>query len=546
MFDRGAFPRYDFLIVKKGGVRMKLTVVCDKEAGIREIPSGGRLSDLLREAGYSVPMPCGGCGRCGKCRVRAEGRISPVTVQERLLLTAEELASGVRLACETEVLGDAAVFLPKASKFEAISAGILPDFVPDGGAGLGLAVDIGTTTLAAYLWDLGEGRLLSSGTAPNPQAAFGADVMTRLGASRDGHASDLAKAVRTAICALADRIGEEAGLRERVDFPGKTIKKAVFVGNTAMLCLLTEGNASKLCASPFLPESLFGETAPAASLGLTGLLREAEVYLGRCVSAFVGADITAAMLASRLDEAKRPALLMDIGTNGEMALAGEGKLRVCSTAAGPAFEGAGIYCGTQAVPGAVSGVVFREGGFSVRTVAGAAPCGLCGSGLIDAAAAMLAAGILDETGRIDGERAASLGVLTEAEGVPAVVLKDKIVLTQKDLRSFQLAKAAVCAGAETLLHHAGLRAEDLSEILLAGGFGSFLPVGSASATGLLPAGCEKKARAVGNAAGSGASMMLLSAEERRRAEEIASAAATIDLSSDAFFMDRYVEDMLFG
>lgn len=525
---------------------MKLTVLCGEEIHSREFPSEKKLFDLIREAGYSVPMPCGGCGRCGKCRVRAEGKLSPVTTQERLLLTEEELDSGVRLACEAEALGDVVVSLPETSKLEALSAGILPDFLPDRGEGYGLAVDVGTTTLAAYLWDLAEGKLLSSGTAPNPQATFGADVMTRLGASRDGHSGDLAKAVRAAVSGLANRIGEEAGLREGADFPGKTIRKAAFVGNTVMLCLLTEGDASRLCVSPFLPESLFGETVSSASLGLTGFLREAEVYLGRCVSAFVGADITAAMLASRLDAAKRPVLLMDIGTNGEMGLVKEGTIRVCSTAAGPAFEGAGIYCGVQAVPGAVSGVEFRDGGFSVRTIADAKPCGICGSGLIDAVAAMLAAGIMDETGRIDEGRAELLGVLTEAEGVPAVVLKDKIVLTQKDLRKYQLAKAAVCAGAETLLHHSGLSAEELSEILLAGGFGSFLSVKNAAATGLLPAGCAEKAKAIGNAAGSGASMMLLSAMERRRSEEIAAAAGTVDLSSDAFFMERYVEDMLFG
>lgn len=518
---------------------MKLTVVCGQESR-REISSGGKLSDLLREAGYSVPMLCGGCGRCGKCRVHAEGTLSPVTAQERLLLTREELSLGTRLACETEVWGDALVRLPKASGLEALSDGILPDFLPDRGEGYGLAVDIGTTTLAAYLWDLAEGRLLSSGTMPNPQAAFGADVMTRLGAARDGRAADLAMAVRSGISGLADRVAEGAGLA------GASVQKAAFVGNTAMLCLLTEGDAARLCASPFLPERLFGETVPAASLGLAGLLRDAEVYLGRCVSAFVGADITAAMLASRLDEAKKPVLLMDIGTNGEMALAKDGKIRVCSTAAGPAFEGAGIYCGTQAVPGAVSGVEFRDGGFFVRTIGGGEPCGICGSGLIDAAAALLGAGILDETGRIDEERAASFGVLTRAEDTSAVVLKNKIVLTQKDLRKFQLAKAAVCAGAETLLHHSGLAAEELSETLLAGGFGSFLPAGNAAATGLLPAGCGGRTRAVGNAAGSGASMLLQSAAERRRSEELAAAAETVDLSTDAFFMERYVEDMLFG
>ncbi|HQQ89731.1 MAG TPA: 2Fe-2S iron-sulfur cluster-binding protein, partial [Oscillospiraceae bacterium] len=199
---------------------MMLTVVCGEESRSLDLLSGGRLSDLLRKAGYSVPMPCGGCGRCGKCRIRVEGKISPATAQERLLLTKEDLSSGIRLACETEALGDVSVFLPEDMKLEALSSGILPEFVPDRGEGCGLAVDIGTTTLAAYLWDLSEGRLLSSGTAPNPQAAFGADVMTRLGASRDGHAADLAAAVHTAVCALADRIGEEAGLS------GERIRKA--------------------------------------------------------------------------------------------------------------------------------------------------------------------------------------------------------------------------------------------------------------------------------------------------------------------------------
>ena len=297
----------------------------------------------------------------------------------------------------------------------------------------------------------------------------------------------------------------------------------VITGNTAMLHFLTASDPSPMAAAPFLIKRPFGERI--VKDGVT-------TYLPRCISAFIGADITAALLASGLcHETGKTALLMDIGTNGEMALLHQGKLICCSTAAGPALEGAGISCGAMAVEGAIDRVDVRDGALHCHLIGKAQDIpavGLCGTGLIDAVAALLEIEELDETGYMEED--ADIGTCT---------------LTRADIRQVQLAKAAIRAGLETLLHTAGITYDTIDEVALAGGFGSYLHPESCAAIGLIPKELVGKIRVLGNAAGSGAAMMLLSGEERAFSEQIAQNAEVIDLSTNPVFMQRYVDEMYF-
>jgi uncharacterized 2Fe-2S/4Fe-4S cluster protein (DUF4445 family) len=291
------------------------------------------------------------------------------------------------------------------------------------------------------------------------------------------------------------------------------------VGNTAMLHLLTGTDPTPLAAAPFILKRTFGEW-------------EGTRYYPPCISAYVGADMTAAILSSGMCESPdQTALLIDVGTNGEMALLHQGALTCCSTAAGPAFEGAGISCGSMAVPGAVSDVWAEDGRICYRTIDNCPPVGLCGTGLIDAAATLRELGLMEDSGFMEDN--APLG-------------DSGLVLTRADIRQLQLAKAAIRAGIDTLLSDRGLTYADVDVLYLAGGFGSYLHPESCAAIGMIPRELIDKIQVLGNAAGQGASMMLLSAAELARAEGIARGATTLELSTSAVFMEKYVDGMMFG
>jgi uncharacterized 2Fe-2S/4Fe-4S cluster protein (DUF4445 family) len=267
----------------------------------------------------------------------------------------------------------------------------------------------------------------------------------------------------------------------------------------------------------------------AHALSLSCLAPQTPIDLPRCISAFVGADTTCAILATHLCEGET-AMLADIGTNGEMALWHGGKLTVCSTAAGPAFEGVGISCGMRGAVGAIDRVTLVGGQMHTHTIGNVAPIGLCGSGLCDAVACLLDLELLDESGYLEDE---------------PVVLDGVVALTQKDIRMLQLAKSAIGAGLSTLVAQHGLAVEDVPSLAIAGGFGHYLNMRSASRIGLLPAALAGVARAVGNAALDGAAMLLLDADSRERAESLAANAETLELSTNATFAELYIEGMGF-
>ena len=505
-------------------ISMKVSVEIVRNGAVTAVraEAGGLLAEVLGEAGHPVDLPCGGKGRCGRCRVIATGKLSLPAEAERRLLTREELGRGVRFACLARVMGDTRVELPDAAVYDSIvTAGEMPPFAPAPiYARYGVAVDIGTTTIAAGLY--GTDGFLGAASMKNPQSAFGADVISRIERSLAGETEALAAAVREAVARLAETLARGEGIGP------EEIDAYVITGNTAMLYLLTGQNPGALSHAPFDADRLYGEDLPSEALGLPA---GARVHLPRCMSAFVGADITTAVLASGM-VGGTTALLCDIGTNGEIALWHGGQLHCCSTAAGPAFEGAGITMGTYGVRGAIDKVWVEDGEVKCSTIGGVKAVGICGSGIVDALAALLETGAVDETGALqtDGD------VFDFGNGV---------IITAEDIRKVQLAKGSVRAGIETLLETVGVGKEQVDRLYIAGGFGSYLNLTSAAAIGLIPPELLPVTRVIGNAAQTGAAMLLQRGAFIREATDIAARSHTVELSGSPVFMEHYVEHMMF-
>ncbi len=487
--------------------------------GERRICEAGlTLSEILRGE-----KPCGGHGKCGKCRVIAAGALSEYAAAELELLSEEERGAGMRLACLTRAVGDCEILaLPDRQQTRIVGDGDLPEMeIKPAFTGAGAALDIGTTTLAARLYD-DSGRLLAVASALNPQQRWGADVISRVEAALGGRDGELTGAIRRAVDGLLTELAEKTGI------PSDGIGRAVITGNTVMLSLLAGESAEPFSHAPFAPKRLFGETVTAGELGLCALAKETPVFLPPCISAFIGADTVCAILASPLSD-KEPAMLADIGTNGEMALMHRGRLCVCSTAAGPAFEGVGISMGMRGAAGAIDRVAVTDGRMMARVIGGGDPTGICGSGLVDAAACMLELGILDESGYLEEDEC---------------VIREPVSLTAGDIRMLQLAKSAIGAGITVLMKQEGLTAQELSALYVAGGFGSYLNPESAAKIGLLPRALAAKTAAIGNAALVGASMILLNADRETTAAGIAGSAEVIELSSNPDFSEQFMAGMM--
>ena len=485
-----------------------LTVIRGEEH--REVPFTAPmlLSDALAMCGIPHHQPCGGHGRCGKCAAEITGCIAPPTDAE--------LRAGTRLTCQTMLLGDASVVLPDTASMQIETGSDAPLPVRDPFPGrYGAAVDIGTTTVVLQLIELSTGRPLSAAAVMNPQTAVAHDVIGRIDAAMHGQGERLRAMVESAVEALLRDACRASGVALQ------DVSAMVVTGNTTMLYLLTGRDASSLAHAPFAADCLFG--CHATLLGI-------PVYYPPCMHAFVGADVTCAVLASCLTDSHEPALLCDLGTNGETALYAHGKLYVASAAAGPAFEGAGISCGCASIAGAVDCVTVAGGRLHAHTIGGSAPVGLCGSGLIDAVACLLALGEIEPDGSVDDN------LLPVTEGVS---------LAAGDIRAVQLAKAAIAAGAETLLDSASLTADDVAHVYLAGGFGTRLNLHSAAAVGLLPRAWLSRTEALGNAALTGAAMLLTDRSLLGKAEAAASRAVHVDLGGNDLFAEKFMRSMAF-
>jgi uncharacterized 2Fe-2S/4Fe-4S cluster protein (DUF4445 family) len=484
-------------------------------------PEGTALRDLLFAQG--VEFPCGGHGRCRGCRVHVlEGHV-PINDAQRERLSAEELAQGWRLACQCTLEDDLVIELRQWD------AAILVDdtpFVFQPRTGLGVAVDLGTTTLVTQLLDLTTGRVLAVRTALNSQARFGADVMSRVqfGVPKDGE-KQLRDLIRQQIGSLIEQLIFAAQIPE-----GK-ITDVVVVGNTVMHHLFCGLDVEPLSRYPFESENLGLQSFRGQDLGwkLTG---DAHVRFLPCLGGFVGSDILAGILATNLGERNDLNGLVDLGTNGEIVIGNRQRLLCASTAAGPAFEGARISMGMRAATGAISEVIVEDHTVNCRVLGNVPPQGLCGSGLVDAVAAGLELGTIQSSGRF----ADSLGAWT---------LAAPVVLTQSDIRELQLAKGAIAAGIRMLLDRFGASAGDLKKLYLAGAFGNYINRASAQRIGLISFPLEK-VEAAGNTALLGAKLALFRPEEedgsyaslRQRTEHVA-------LNADQSFQETFVEEMVF-
>lgn len=422
------------------------------------------------------------------------------------------------------------------------------DFSPDNGEGYGVAVDIGTTTVVGMLWDLAEGKNLGSCARTNPQGRLGSDVISRITyciRSSEG-LMDLNTEIRDCINGIIEDLCGQA------DLLVWDISRVVICGNTTMSHLFLNYKPDSLAVAPFEPAYTGMQIYSSAESGLE-MLPEGTVTVLPNIAGHVGGDITAGAVAGRVMEQNGLTAYIDIGTNGEMILADGDEAYACSTAAGPAFEGASIECGMRAADGAIERVWIEDGEVYFRTIGQAPPQGICGSGLIDAIAQMLDAGLINKKGRLISADDAAVGGmptgiaerLVEVDGKRKFLLTDNIAITQNDIREVQLAKGAVAAGLKLMLAKFDKTVDDLDRIMVAGAFGSYIDKESAVRIGLLPDVDLDKITSVGNAAGTGVSMALLSKKEMERTGQLPDRIQHLELAAEDNFQKVYMKSMGF-
>jgi uncharacterized 2Fe-2S/4Fe-4S cluster protein (DUF4445 family) len=496
---------------------------------------GETILAALSRGGIILSAPCGGRGLCGKCGVVfIGGSVSPAAGN-----------SGIFLACQTAPASDIHISLVSGNETP-----VNETYFPESPAGriepgtirrAALALDIGTTTISARLLDLDTGFAADIHSELNDQRSFGADVMSRINAAKNGKTGELFTAVNRQVEGIIRRFIEKNEL--------SSIDTLAVSGNTVMLHLFMNTDPSSMGELPFTPVFLEGKELAGSALNLS----VNRVQVLPSISAFIGADITAGLAVLNLFPSKTDAadaagtgedtlFFIDIGTNGEMALLHGGRLFCCSTAAGPAFEGAEISCGMGGVAGAINRVEERrneghdseepDGGIIWTTIGNVPPRGICGCGLIDAVALMLRRGIIDETGAFTIDE----GTFTIAPGIS---------LNQRDIRQFQLAKGAIRSGVHILCKNAGIEVSEVSRVFIAGGLGFFIREESTLRTGLLPPEFRGKIAVCGNLSLKGAQRSLMDENFGASCIEVIERSTVVELASDPAFMDAFAEHMLF-
>jgi len=416
-------------------------------------------------------------------------------------------------------------------------------FLPPAGVPLGFAVDVGTTGLAAYLVDLLTGKTLGIAGATNPQIAYGEDVMARLTlVMRDPQgAVRLQKAIVEGLNSLLHEVCTQASV------PTTDVVDVVAVGNTAMHHLLLGLPVEQLGSAPYVPAVSSALYTPARALGLE-VAAGAALYTPPNLAGFVGGDHIAMLLATATVDQPGVTLSLDIGTNTEVSLNAHGRLWSCSTASGPAFEGAHIRDGMRAADGAIERLIWQDGELKWLTINHAQPVGLCGSGILDAVAALRSAGIVSVTGamRRDHPNVRGQNHNVWYEIVPAGQTGHgrPVVISRSDVNEVQLAKAAIRAGIKLLVEQAGLTEADIDRVIVAGAFGNYIDLAGAIVIGMFPPLPLERFHQVGNAAGIGAKRLLINAEERERANAVARRLNYIELTNHPRFTDRFSQAVM--
>jgi len=538
------------------------------------VEPGTTILEAARRIGVLIEAPCNGAGHCGKCAVlvpvhdleKLETHVAPETV---------DAGTSSVLACHAGLRGDITITVPQreeqglvvmdkgASRAVVSAPFITKSFDPATGTtgvwadgkllamepgntadlNVGIVFDIGTTTLVAALVDLSSGRELAASSALNPQSLHAQDVLSRIRfASAPGGLAQLQGDVIDALNRLAADVTSTAGISPH------QVYEAVFSGNSCMLHLASGVDPAPLGRLPFTSSLTGGHHLSASEIGLN-IAPHGQVYLPKIISAYVGADISAGILAADLAGLPGVTLFIDIGTNGELALAVDGRLTASATAAGPAFEGMNITFGMRASDGAIERVVITaDGEVTIATIGNAEPIGICGSGLMDLVAELLKRGVIGPSGRFSQPAgfAPALARRLEGQGSGRVFrLSEKVTFSQKDVRQVQLAKGAIRAGIDLLLKGAGVTPDRLDRVFVAGSFGYHLSEESLLILGLLPPESAGKISFLGNTARSGGEMLLLNCHLREELNGVVDGVTAMELAADPLFERVFVEAMAF-
>lgn len=566
---------------------------------------GDNLLHVLIEHGIFVDNPCNGTGVCGKCKVRVQASqmaVSAMDETEQKHLKEEEIAQGIRLACMAKVCGGPGDcieigLLQEERKHRVLTDGYLPEFDRDDFEyGYGVAVDIGTTTVVMTLVDLRSGEEIATASRINAQKRFGLDVLTRITYEYehgDEGIQELQKAIVESMNEMLDEVCQKAESRQMAS--GKwmnspviavhdnkagiqasairtQIREITVAANCTMTHMLLGVDARSIGRAPYAPMFTSAQECLAADIGLK-VDAKTKLYCLPQVSSYIGADIVAGAYVCQLEKAKGNVLFIDIGTNGEIVLASNGKLLSCSCAAGPALEGMNIRCGMRAAEGAVEDVCLSEHGAELKVIGhgqqnvfpgnvgdkNAAPAGLCGSGILAAVRELIRKGFLKKTGafissdmlgetdwrrqflRAADKNGKKREVVLWSDGNP----ETEIVVTQDDVRQVQLAKGAILSGFSALLKKAGISMDDLDQVLIAGQFGAHLPAESLVGVGILPEQVKDKLIYVGNSSKTGAYMALMSRSARQDMEQLAEKIRYFELAETDDYERVFAECMRF-
>lgn len=498
-----------------------------------DVPSGTSILDAAKQAGIFLDAPCGGNGTCGKCEVS---------------LTQDDETSPV-LACKTQVQSDCTVTMPQKGQFKILRGGTerAVSFAPSIDVkripgSCFAAFDLGTTSIVCYLLDGTTGEQIASAGMQNPQSAYGADVIAR---ANYVLTSDTPNVLQTSVISALNQL-----IVRTTRSIGRTpdhVTLISIVGNTVMHHILLGLPLEQLVRAPYEPALHEKQVLSAADLSLCVNV-SAVVLIAPVIGGFVGADTVACLTATAFEEVKTPTLLLDIGTNGELVLT-DGIRRVCcSTAAGPAFEGANISCGMRAESSAVDHVWLQDGILQCSTIESIPARGICGSGLIELIALLVRLGVIDETGRFVENAALANRFRRNSAGMLEFLICDgekQVTLTQKDVRELQLGKAAIHAGIQVLLDTLSLDETQITHVLLAGAFGSHLFPASLCDIGLLPEAFREKTESIGNAAGEGAKLYARSDSLFSESDSLARETDYIELTRSPVFSEYYIDAMAF-
>ncbi|WP_148409189.1 ASKHA domain-containing protein [Murimonas intestini] len=514
------------------------------------VQEGTTLLEALRMSGEKPDAPCGGKGTCGKCQVTV-------------------LAEGFRKvcrACQTVVDQDMTVELPeKGNRAQILSEGrrqkveVLPglDFMegeqPESGRWCLMSFDIGTTTIAGYLMDGITGEELARDSCLNSQIQFGADVISRAVMAVEEGTERLTASVRSDINGLAASLAQKGGILP------EDVALVSVVGNSCMHHLFLGITPKGLLKIPYMPEVTEGLRIPAADCRIK-VNSKAELLMLPNIAGFVGADTAACMLWAGFDRIGPMTLLLDIGTNGEMVLGNKDRAVSCSTAAGPAFEGARIECGMRGKEGAIDHVFMEDGHLSYSVIGGGRPEGICGSGLLDAAAFLMKSGFLLPSGRMQKKEKLNTpesvmykNRIREIGKRQAFVLAEEgetadgrpVYISQKDIRELQLGKGAIASGISLLCRELGIQVQEIEQVMIAGAFGNYMDPRSACEVGMIPSCLLDKIISVGNAAGEGARIAVLNREEYERSKRMAASVEFLELASDPLFQKIFIQNLDF-